>query len=63
MERKNIRRFLSGNPSEFKIIGFLVGKPELNVLTGEEILSMECRIGNKEKPLDITPFLENVKVV
>ncbi|MDE3841050.1 hypothetical protein C0966_17450 (plasmid) [Bacillus methanolicus] len=60
---QRVIRFLLGVPSTFKVIGFLVGIPQVNILTGEQSLSLSCRIGNKDKPVDISPFLEHVKVV
>lgn len=63
MEDQKIRRFLFGDPSEFKIVGCLVGIPDIDLFTGESSFSIDCRLGNEEYPIDITPFLENVTVV
>ncbi|MCP1161356.1 hypothetical protein [Bacillus infantis] len=58
-----VKRFLLTQPYNFTIIGFLVGTPQVNALTGERALAMSIRLGNKEKPADITPFLNQVKII
>ncbi|EWG08779.1 hypothetical protein [Cytobacillus firmus] len=60
---EKVKRFLLASPSNFKIVGFMVGIPEVNVLTGEQGLAINCRIANNDGQVNITPFLEQVEVV
>lgn len=58
-----VKRFILTYPSSFKIIGLAVGTPQVNILNGDDKLALDFRLGNKESPVDISPFLENVKIV
>ncbi|MED3553945.1 hypothetical protein ACTHO0_25585 [Cytobacillus praedii] len=63
MLEQGVKRFILRSPSSFKIIGLMVGMLQVNLLDGEENFSMNMLLGNKEAPVDISPFLENVKIV
>ncbi len=59
----SVKRFILSYPSSFKIIGLMVGILQVNLLDGEDNFSMDIRLGHKDEPVDISPFLENVKIV
>ncbi|ADC52105.1 MULTISPECIES: hypothetical protein [Alkalihalophilus] len=58
-----LKRYLSEKPGVYKIVGLAYAQPETNPFTGEKRLGVTVKVGTKEDPVDIKPFLSLLPTV
>ncbi|MBP1931961.1 hypothetical protein J2Z37_001962 [Ammoniphilus resinae] len=51
-----IKRFMADEPSQYRIVGLLMVKPEIDSFTGSPSISMFCKLGDFTNPVKFMDY-------
>lgn len=51
-----VKRFMGEAPSQYRIVGLLMIKPEIDSLSGSASLSMFCKLGDFTNPVKFMDY-------